>query len=220
MKELFESRLIGISKSCQNIEITRNLVMKFRDSTKKSIEHILNMCKCVYEMKLKNESGELNEYDMNYFCLSVGFKEDSSTFRKFKLIGERYEQFIKYMDHLPSSYSVLYEITTLDPDKFEELMNDGSIYNYITLKDVKKLGNKIPSSPIIDDLSFNVKFNLNTIPEDELKKIQIVVKYLYQSSLKNIIEFNVPKSLTGQFGLNGNLIKVKISDEEFHELDV
>jgi hypothetical protein len=195
MKQLFESRLIGISKSCKNIEVTKNLVKTFRESTKNSVEHILNMSKCVYEMKIKKDYGELNDYDMNYFCMSVGFKEDSSTFRKFKLMGERYQQFKKYMDKLPSSYTVLYEITTLDPDKFEELMKDGSIYNYITLKDVKKLGNKITKS-ICDDISFTVSFDKKINPLTKkslfsiigelstLEEVTIEIPKKYQSFLQ------------------------------------
>ena len=183
MKELFKSRLIGISKNCLDIELTKSLVATFRESTKGSVEHILNMSKCVYEMKIKKDYGELNDYDMNYFCLSVGFKEDSSTFRKFKLMGERYEQFKKYMDKLPSSYTVLYEITTLDADKFEELMMDGSIYNYITLKDVKKLGNKLSNTmQNVDDISFSVNFSKSNLTK--------TTKNYLESVLSELIKFN------------------------------
>ena len=103
IKKLHESRLIGLSKDCRNLDITKGLVNTFKASTKSSVEHILKMSKCVYELKIREDKGELNNYDISYFCFSVGIDKESSTFRKFKLMGERYDSFMKYMDKLPSS---------------------------------------------------------------------------------------------------------------------
>jgi hypothetical protein len=165
-----------LSKYSKNKKITDEYIKKYRDSTKGTVEHILQMSECVKEMKLKEKSGVLNDYDMKYFCHSVGITEGGSTFRKFMRISECVESFRKYLDKLPNSYTVLYEITTLDPDKFEELMSNNDIHSYVTLKDIKQLGNKILNNiPSSDEVSFTVKFNKSI--KDETKE-----------SLKTIIE--------------------------------
>jgi hypothetical protein len=95
---------------------------------------------------------------MNYFCFSVGLTRDGSTFRKFEQIGKHSEKFWKYIDKLPDSYTVLYEITTLDSDRFEELMINNQITSYVTLKDIKELGNKLIKTQT-DEVSFKVSFD-------------------------------------------------------------
>jgi hypothetical protein len=169
------------------------------------VENILRLSSLIVEMKEKEKSGELDQTDMKYFCFSVGLKRDGSTFRKFEQIGKHSETFWKYVDKLPDSYTVLYEITTLDSDKFEELMSNNQITSYVTLKDIKELGNKVSNvTKSKDELNFNVRFNLKSFPKDELKKFGTVIKYLYQMDQKNIIELIVPKDQIGKYGLTSN----------------
>jgi hypothetical protein len=113
-------------------------------------------------------------------------------------------------------------------------MVNNDIHSYVTLKDIKRLGNKLStSSPNPEELNFTVNFDLKSFPEDELKKFRTVIKYLYQISQKNIIEFNVPKDQIGKFGLVGSWdpkkkcwikeeerkINQPILEEEFYELE-
>jgi len=177
-----------LSKYCKNKKLTDEFIKVYQRSTKSTVEHILNMSLCVRDIKMKEKSGELNGSDVKYFCHSVGITENSSTFRKFMCISERVEEFRKYLDKLPSTYTVLYEITTLDPDKFEELMSNNEIHSYVTLKDIKKLGNKLVKTQT-DEVSFTVSFDksINDSTKDTLKSI---IKEL--SSL-NEIKIDVPK---------------------------
>ncbi|AWW46768.1 hypothetical protein DPM18_08075 [Polynucleobacter paneuropaeus] len=114
-------------------------------------------------------------------------------------------------------------------------MSNNQITSYVTLKDIKELGNKISNvTKSKDELNFNVRFNLKSFSNDELKKFGTVIKYLYQMDQKNVLEFNVPKNLKGQLGFNSNWDKDKkcfirddekkivqpISEEEFLELEV
>ena len=93
----------------------------------------------VYEL---SKSGELNVYDLNYFCMNVGISQKSSTFRKYKAIGENADKFRLYMDRLPSAFSTLYEIATLDADTFEEIFINGYNCQGLTLKQIKHLAKK------------------------------------------------------------------------------
>ena len=235
MKLSNQLQLQTYQTTCKNLTVVNEYITYYQQYTRNTVENILKLSSLIVEMKEKEKSGELDKTDMNYFCFSVGLTRDGSTFRKFEQIGKHSETFWKYVDKLPDSYTVLYEITTLDSDKFEELMSNNQITSYVTLKDIKELGNKISSKPKSkDELSFNVKFDLKTIPEDEMKKFGTVIKYLYQISKKNIIEFNVPKDQIGKYGLgsswdyenkcwiegkNKKIIQ-PISEEEFLELEV
>ena len=205
MKLSNQLQLQTYQSNCKNLTVVNEYITYYQQYTRNTVENILKLSSLIVEMKEKEKSGELDKTDMKYFCFSVGLKRDGSTFRKFEQIGKHSETFWKYVDKLPDSYTVLYEITTLDPDKFEELMSNNQITSYVTLKDIKELGNKISSKPKSkDELSFNVKFDLKTIPEDEMKKFGTVIKYLYQISKKNIIEFNVPKDQIGKYGLGSS----------------
>ena len=235
MKLSNQLQLQTYQTTCKNVTVVNEYIIYYQQYTRNTVENILKLSSLIVEMKEKEKSGELDKTDMNYFCFSVGLTRDGSTFRKFEQIGKHSETFWKYVDKLPDSYTVLYEITTLDSDRFEELMSNNQITSYVTLKDIKELGNKISSKPKSkDELSFNVKFDLKTIPEDEMKKFGTVIKYLYQISKKNIIEFNVPKDQIGKYGLgsswdyenkcwiegkNKKIIQ-PISEEEFLELEV
>jgi len=235
MKLSNQLQLQTYQTTCKNLTVVNEYITYYQQYTRNTVENILKLSSLIVEMKEKEKSGELDKTDMNYFCFSVGLTRDGSTFRKFEQIGKHSETFWKYVDKLPDSYTVLYEITTLDSDRFEELMSNNQITSYVTLKDIKELGNKISSKPKSkDELSFNVKFDLKTIPEDEMKKFGTVIKYLYQISKKNIIEFNVPKDQIGKYGLgsswdyenkcwiegkNKKIIQ-PISEEEFLELEV
>lgn len=221
--------------NCKNLTVVNDYISYYQQYTRNTVENILKLSSMITEMKEKEKSGELDKTDMNYFCFSVGLKREGSTFRKFEQIGKHSETFWKYIDKLPDSYTVLYEITTLDPDRFEELMSKNQITSYVTLKDIKQLGNKVSNiTKNKDELSFNVKFDLKSFSKDEVKKFGTVIKYLYQISQKNIIEFNVPKDQIGKFGLGSSWdyenkcwiegknkkIVQPISEEEFLELEV
>ena len=228
------NKLEKFSKKCKNQTIVNSYIKSYQQFTKDTVENILKIGTLVLEMKQKQDLGELDDSDMKYFCFSVGLTESSSTFRKFKKIGECNDRFQKYLEKLPNSYSVLYEITTLEAELFEELMVNNDIHSYVTLKDIKRLGNKLSnSSPNSEELNFTVKFDMKSFSKEELKKFGTVVKYLYQISQKNIIEFNVPKDQIGKFGLVGSWDPKKkcwnkeedrkivqpIPEEEFYELE-
>ena len=203
MKLSNQLQLQTYQTNCKNLTVVNEYITYYQQYTRNTVENILKLSSLIVEMKEKEKSGELDKTDMKYFCFSVGLKRDGSTFRKFEQIGKHSETFWKYVDKLPDSYTVLYEITTLDSDRFEDLMSNNQITSYVTLKDIKQLGNKVSNlTKNKNELSFNVKFNPNNLSQDERKKIGTVLKYLYQTSQKNVIEFNVPKDQFGKFGIS------------------
>ena len=158
-------------------------------------------------MKNKKDNGELNQSDMDYFCFSVGLREEGSNFRKFKRIGDCADQFRHYLDKLPDSYTVLYEIATLDSDLFEQLMNNNEIHSYVTLKDVQKLARKVPSVNKITGFSSSSitkgrmrssiksinKFTINVSGDIPKTDFDSILDFLQKLQTKKLISFELPQ---------------------------
>ena len=194
MKLSNQLQLQTYQSNCKNLTVVNEYITYYQQYTRNTVENILKLSSLIVEMKEKEKSGELDKTDMNYFCFSVGLTRDGSTFRKFEQIGKHSETFWKYVDKLPDSYTVLYEITTLDSDRFEELISNNQITSYVTLKDIKELGNKLVKTQT-DEVSFKVSFDkkvnkstkesLISIIRDlsSLEEVTIEVPKKYQSFL-------------------------------------
>ncbi|QWE06388.1 hypothetical protein [Polynucleobacter sp. JS-JIR-5-A7] len=207
MKLSNQLQLQTYQTTCKNMTVVNEYITSFQQYTRNTVENILKLSSLIVEMKEKEKSGELDKTDMNYFCFSVGLKRDGSTFRKFEQIGKHSEIFWKYVDKLPDSYTVLYEITTLDPDKFEELMCNDEIHSYVTLRDVKRLGGKVPN------MNSSNKFSSSSVSPVQMKKLiksinrftitvsrdipktefDSIIKFLDKLQEKQLVRFEIPQ---------------------------
>jgi hypothetical protein len=180
--------------NCKNLVVVNDYICYYQQYTRNTVENILKLSSMIVEMKDKEKSGELDKSDMIYFCHSVGLKRDGSTFRKFEQIGKHSALFWKYVNKLPDSYTVLYEITTLDADKFEELMSNNQITSYVTLKDIKSLGNKISNakSPQFTS-SITVKFDTKLLNKESRKLLTLALRVLNQLDKNGLMELVIPK---------------------------
>lgn len=142
-KTQLEKQQLIINK-CKDKTQTDQFIEKYQKSTKNAIEQILCMGESVNAIHKKYKQGELNQYDLNYFCMRVGISQKSSTFRKYDAIGKNANKFRQHMNKLPSAFSVLYEIATLDADTFERVIIKSNNINGLTLKQVRQLANKNP----------------------------------------------------------------------------
>ena len=132
---------------CKNKTVTDEFIQRYQQSTKNAIEQILKMGEIVLEVYELSKDEILNEHDLNYFCMNVGIDEKGSTFRKYKAIGENADRFREHLDKLPSAFSTLYEIATLDAITFEKIFINGENCQGLTLKQVKQLANI--NSPVL-----------------------------------------------------------------------
>ena len=80
----------------------------------------LQMCRVVYEA-----SKSLDESDFDEFCKNVGYKAESSTIRKFTVVGKVYPRLIKYADQLPAAWTSIYALTQMPADEFERCIQSG-----------------------------------------------------------------------------------------------
>ena len=204
MKLSNQLQLQTYQTTCKNLTVVNEYITYYQQYTRNTVENILKLSSLIVEMKEKEKSGELDKTDMKYFCFSVGLTREGSTFRKFEQIGKHSETFWKYVDKLPDSYTVLYEITTLDSDRFEELISNNQITSYVTLKDIKELGNKLVKTQT-DEVSFKVSFDkkvnkstkesLISIIRDlsSLEEVTIEVPKKYQSFLPSQKMNSIPQ---------------------------
>lgn len=80
----------------------------------------LQMCRVVFEA-----NKALDEPDFDEFCKNIGYKPDSSTIRKFTVVGKVYPRLIKYADQLPAAWTSIYALTQMPADEFERCIESG-----------------------------------------------------------------------------------------------
>jgi hypothetical protein len=161
------AQITSKSLNSKNKTLIDTLIKNYQDKTMSAVEKIIDMCVAVKSVDEKLKTGEINEEDMDYFCASISLNRKSSTYRKYMCIGEKSNVLMKYMEKLPSASSVLYEITTLNPDVFEQLIEDGNLHTHITLDQLKKLTQKVPKkNKLTDDVELKITMNIKNMSEE------------------------------------------------------
>lgn len=157
----------SIQLKVSNKELIDLMIETYLLKTKSAVENILTMCETVKDVAEKFKNQEIDSNDVQYFCIAVGLESfDSSLFRKYRCIADHAESFRKYLDRLPSAYTTLYEITTLDSEKFEQLMTDVQLNGRITIKDVRRLKDKsLNTSKKVSNKSSDIELSISFDPQ-------------------------------------------------------
>ena len=124
---------------CINQSIADDYIRRYQSSTKNALENILCMGEAVNEIYQKVKSKELDNSDLEYFCQSVHLDPKGSTFRKYKAIGENASRFRAVVEKLPPTFSVMYELATLEADDFELFTKNTTISKNTTLEEFKQM---------------------------------------------------------------------------------
>lgn len=95
-------------------------VAEFKRGAEKTARATLETCRVVYEA-----SRMLDSYQFQNFCTEVGYRDGSSSIRKFIAIGKVYPRFIVYADQLPSAWTAIYQITQIPADEFDNYLKHG-----------------------------------------------------------------------------------------------
>ena len=192
-----KEKLEVIAKNCKELALMNSLVVQYQDSTKSAVENILKMCRSVKEIDDKRKAKLINDFDVMYFCGKVSIDPKSPTFRKYRKIGAYADQFEKYMDQLPSAYTVLFHITTLEPELFEQLIESEQITPSVSLEQLKQILSPKTVNANSDDANFKVVFNTKKMSEDTKRYLIETLSSL--SSLEDIDVF-VPEKSIPYFG--------------------
>lgn len=190
-------KLSTVSTRCKNKSLMDQLISEYQSSTKSAVENILTMCKAVKEIDEKRKANLINDFDVMYFGATVNLDPKSPTYRKYRQIGAYADRFQKYIDFLPSAYTVLFQITTLEPEKFEQLIESNQITPSLSLEQLKKLTAPQVANQQSDDANFKVIFNTKKLSKESSK---FLVETLASLTNFDDIEVLVPKSSMPYFG--------------------
>jgi hypothetical protein len=147
-----------------NQKLVDSFIEKYFLHTTSSLESLFNVCETLLELDESVKNLQLNESDLDYFCMKVGLTKTGSTYRKYVCIGKKVHLLRNYVHTIPSVVSTIYEICTLDSDKFEEMVKQRLITQTTTLNDLKVLTGKVStkkkkSSNEDDFLSIQFEFD-------------------------------------------------------------
>ena len=176
---------IEYAHKCKDKNFADQMIAVYKNETTTAINSIIGMSKAVETMDRRYRNEEISNDDLEYFCLSVGLKKLSSQFRKFVCIGRHADKFMEYIDKMPQSISVLYEITTLDPEIFETLIDKNLIYPNLSLSKLKHLAQKPQrktSTPSQSFDSITINFEPDTLSEQSKEILILILKKVKQSS--------------------------------------
>jgi hypothetical protein len=201
------TKIIQISKKCKNKEVVDIYISRYLNQTKSAVENLISISEIIYDMNSKVEHGELTMSDLNYFCINVGLITNSSYFRKHVCIGRKADFLKSLIDKIPSAVSTVYEITTIEPELIEKLVESEKIQPATTLAELKSLTLKTSTNiqsnkPVttsfikidfkIDKLSSEIKMRLLDFFNqmkiyNELKIEFPLIKYIENES-NNVID--------------------------------
>ena len=184
-----EKKLFAISSNGKDKKLMDDLIKTYQSSTKSAVENILNMCLAVKQIDDKRKDKSIIDFDVCYFCTTVQLDHKSPTYRKYRKIGEHAAKFKQHMDLLPSAYTVLFQIATLDSEKFEELIDSNQITPSLSIEKLKQITNTSTKTVDPDNVNFKVSFNMKTLSEESKKYLQETLKSLMNF---NDIELVVP----------------------------
>lgn len=150
------SPVLSVERACEDdanlVKHDRaHYVAAFKRGVENTARATLEVCRVVYEA-----SRVLDSYQFQNFCVEVGYRDSSSTIRKFIAIGKVYPRFIQYADQLPSAWTTIYQITQIPANSFERFLKEGKRLDSLRGKSLKGL---LGMTKPIDDLTSPLKFD-------------------------------------------------------------
>ncbi len=82
-------------------------------------------------------SEKLTEAGLTAFCERANLPKNSSTFRKYRAIGENAERLLPVAHKLPNNWTTVHKLSTLRPEVFEFLLNEDRIHPLVTANEIR-----------------------------------------------------------------------------------
>ena len=199
-----------------NQKLVDSFIEKYFLHTTSTLESLFKVCETLRELDDSIRNLQLNESDLDYFCMKVGLNKTGSTYRKYVCIGKKVDLLRNYVHTIPSVVSTIYEICTLDSDKFEEMVNQRLITQTTTLYDLKVLTGKVTTkkknnSNEKDFLS--IQFEFDSLSD----KSRIELISLFKNISSNT-EFKITCPITDKLVVDSNNV-IEIETSEVRVID-
>lgn len=107
-------------------------VNRYQTFLKKTAEAVLGLAQTLLEAK-----SALNGVDFHIFCEQIGTPEGSPTYSKLLKIADNAARFKPFMDRLPNTWTTIYKLAKLTPEKFERVSAD--LTPFITAREINEL---------------------------------------------------------------------------------
>ena len=171
-------------------------VTAFKRGVEKTARATLDMCRVVYEAR-----NALDNYQFENFCKEVGYRDGSSTIRKFIAIGKVYPRFIGLADQLPHAWTTLYQITQIPADEFDSYLKFGKRLDELKGKRLTELTQKtVDASDVTKPLVYDSEVGghavakMFTTKKIDDKDWRAIEKALNEMSARLPVRFVVPKA--------------------------
>lgn len=200
--------IVNTNGQLSNGTLIETSVMEFKGYARKTAENILEMGRVVFETKDKLKA---NKEDFEIFCSKVGFKSTSSSIKKLSQIGKGYLMMKSQADHLPNSWTTLYEISRLAESELNKYISEGVIHQNVLGSVIKSLNGSSKSDETsskeagvgeerqeevpngtVDGLTFTCTFKTVT---------DVAFKAQLQMIIQNLKQLNVDVKLTPELKL-------------------
>jgi hypothetical protein len=109
-------------------------VASFKRGAEQTARSTLDTCRIVYEAHCS-----LDSYEFANFCKEIGYNDNSSSIRKLIAIGKVQPRFIQYADQMPNAWTVIYQITQIPADDFENYLRSGRRLDQLKGQTLKRL---------------------------------------------------------------------------------
>jgi Fe-S cluster biosynthesis and repair protein YggX len=202
-KELkMSNSIVNTNNQLVNGTLIESSVMEFKGYARKTAENILEMGRVVYETKDKLKA---NKEDFEIFCSKVGFKSTSSSIKKLSQIGKGYLMMKSQADHLPNSWTTLYEISRLAESELNKYISEGVIHQNVLGSVIKTLNGSSKADEAIQEI-VSTETKTETVPirtpdgysfTCQLKDItDVALKAQLQLIIRNLQELPVTVTIT------------------------
>lgn len=171
-------------------------VAAFKLGVEKTARATLEMARVTYEARQA-----LDDYQFENFCKEVGYRDSSSTIRKFIAIGKVYPRFIEYADQLPCAWTTIYQITQIPADDFDAYLKHGKRLDQLKGKKLAELTNKTRdandiTTPLVFDDKEKAHVFAKVVATKKMddKDWRAIEKAMNEMAARLPIRFVVPKT--------------------------
>ncbi len=199
--EKTQHEFVTLCLNTTNLKMQKDdYISSFNSFAAKAAQTTLEMCRVVQEAKV-----DLDKNNFESFCQAIGHRSNDSTIRKYLAIGARYSELHAVADRLPNSWTSIYLITMIPPEKLLTMIDDVNSFKNMTAQKIKQL--------ISTDNASSEKTVNNSLLENAAVSI-------YFEKSPSIIEWNTLKmQLKAISGFDSLKIRIEFSNkfEKIHE---